>query len=390
MFVQSQQAFGADSQVHATLIEALKSRFDIHVACNAGSARDSEALAKFSGISGITVLPSGFGPTFTYQSRLRKLIGAFQLPSVLTASWRLLRYTRRSQVRIVHCTEKPRDCLYGLILQRFAGARLVVHLHVGYAPYFSRVTRKAVRDADAVIAISDFVKRTVLESGARDSGVHVVPNALSPEPWLSEKDARDGTRRSLAIRDDQVVITVAARLFRWKGQDFLVRAAAELVGEFPSLVVLIVGGDDSAAHPGTLPFSAELLELARELGVEANVRLLGVRRDMPAIYDATDVFCLPSTEEPFGMVFLEAMARQRPVVAFASGGAPEVVEDGVVGKLATPLDVASLAAALRPLLRDPGLRRTMGEAGLLRVRTKFLPGQVAPLVAQLYEQLADS
>jgi glycosyltransferase involved in cell wall biosynthesis len=96
---------------------------------------------------------------------------------------------------------------------------------------------------------------------------------------------------------------------------------------------------------------------------------------------------LASFEEPFGLVFAEAMAMKRPVVALASGGAPEVVDHGGSGLLAAPKDVEMIAAHLLTLLRDPALRARMGEHGRRRVETMFAPRRFARDAAALYDKL---
>jgi glycosyltransferase involved in cell wall biosynthesis len=99
---------------------------------------------------------------------------------------------------------------------------------------------------------------------------------------------------------------------------------------------------------------------------------------------ALDVFAMPSWEEPFGMVFLEAMAMKKPVVAWNSGGAPEVIVDGVTGFVVAPHDTASLAGALTRLLQDPTLRRRYGEAGRRRVEETFTPQRMCQDMLAVY------
>ena len=105
----------------------------------------------------------------------------------------------------------------------------------------------------------------------------------------------------------------------------------------PDVVLLVVG------EPIDPAFGDELAALARELGLGDNVRFLGRRPDVQSVMAAADVFAMPSHEEPFGLVFLEAMAMRRPVVALADGGTLEVVEHGKTGLLSTWEDVAQLA-----------------------------------------------
>ena len=102
---------------------------------------------------------------------------------------------------------------------------------------------------------------------------------------------------------------------------------------------------------------------------------------------ACDVFALPSFEEPLGLVFLEASAMKKPVVALNNGGAPEVVEHGASGLLSAPGDQAALTNNLLTLLRAPGVRVRMGEYGRRQVEARFTPERLARDVEQLYALL---
>ena len=121
---------------------------------------------------------------------------------------------------------------------------------------------------------------------------------------------------------------------------------------------------------GTGPELARLERRARELGLGERVAFLGhvSFERLAAEYRSADVFCLPSRQEGFGIVFLEAMAAGLPVVAARAAAVPEVVEDGVCGILVPPGDADALSAALDRLLEDTDARRRFGSAGALRVR----------------------
>jgi glycosyltransferase involved in cell wall biosynthesis len=102
---------------------------------------------------------------------------------------------------------------------------------------------------------------------------------------------------------------------------------------------------------------------------------------------ACDVFSLPSFEEPFGLVFAEAMAMKRPVVALDSGGTPEVVVHGQCGLLSSPGDIDTLAANLLRVLGDPALRAQFGEYGRSRIEEHFTPQRMASDFAALYARM---
>ncbi len=118
------------------------------------------------------------------------------------------------------------------------------------------------------------------------------------------------------------------------------------------------------------------------------VRLLGFRRDIPALMSACDIFVLPAPAEPFGLVLLEAMAMGKPVIAANAGGPCEIVVHGQTGLLFEPGNPQSLAAAIADLLNNPEKARAMGAAGRQRFEEHFTAGRMAAQVAAIYAAVA--
>jgi glycogen(starch) synthase len=177
----------------------------------------------------------------------------------------------------------------------------------------------------------------------------------------------------------RVVAMVGRLVSAQKGQDLLLRAMPEIRLHYPEAVLLIVGeGPDRAA----------LEALSRKLDLAAAVRFLGHRDDIPALLAASEVVAVPSVvEEAFGLTALEGMAAGRPVVAFASGGLPELVCHGETGILVPKGDVAGLASAIRRLLADAPLRHRLGAAGR-RVAAAFTTEARVEALSDIYEQIA--
>ncbi|CAK0751198.1 Glycosyltransferase [uncultured Gammaproteobacteria bacterium] len=200
----------------------------------------------------------------------------------------------------------------------------------------------------------------------RASVVHTFPN-LHPEPPLD--------RRELATPHDAKVLLALSRLHPKKGLDTLIHALVDL----PECVAWIAGDG---------PLENELQDLAGTCGVAERVRFLGWRTDRTALLRAADVCVLPSRYEPFGTVVVEAWAAGVPLVACAAAGPKAHVNDGVDGLVVPIDDVAALAAALRRVIDDSELRRSMIVAG----RQTYLHGftreaSVRDLTA-IYKRLA--
>ncbi|HVB34247.1 MAG TPA: glycosyltransferase family 4 protein [Patescibacteria group bacterium] len=212
-----------------------------------------------------------------------------------------------------------------------------------------------LRKARGIIAVSRNTAEAVerVQKVAREK-INVLPPALEPGAFL----AGTGQARLRVPPGSRVLLTVGRLLASepGKGVDTVIRALPQLLAAFPDLYYVIVGDGD--ARPS-------LESLAAGCGVAGRVIFAGEKAagSLRDYYEAADVFVMPSRQEGFGIVFLEAMAAGKPVVASACGGAQEVVREGEDGFLVEYGDVPALAERLARLLADDWLRRRMGEAG---------------------------
>jgi glycosyltransferase involved in cell wall biosynthesis len=386
LFLHSQPTFGADSVVHAHLIRELdRQRFSVHVACAAREGADVPiSFGILSQIPNIALRPTHFLPGFRRRSMgeiTRSLTSGARAPVDYLA---LSRYIAKHRIRIIHGTDRPRDAVYSVTLGRVTGARSIVHVHVKWSKEYSEPAKWAVRNADGVIGISRYVSDTVRQMGTPAHRIHTVLNCVDPAKWDPTLDGHR-VRRELGIPETAPLLVSVSRLFSWKGQRELVSALPAVLERVPETRLMIVGADEPFVHGGS--FTAELKELAQRLGIAERVIFTGARSDIPEVMAASDVFTMPSFEEPFGLVFLEAMAMQRPVVALDNGGTPEVVEDGRSGLLCAPGDVAALSTNIVTLLLDPALRARMGEYGRARVLDYFNSRRMAEDAARTYEAM---
>lgn len=394
LFLQSQTFFGADSAIHAQLMEHMSpEQVEVHVACNhhQDAHKEMTAIDRIQKIPGIKVRPTEFGPT-VFSRPLGEclwfgLTRGSLMPLHLLA---LAAYVKREGIQLIHGTEKPRDAFYGVLLGKLTGAKSVVHMHVRYADWLQPTVRWALRHADAVVGVSEFVSQTVIAAGIPAERVHTVVNALDNDSgtWEPRGTAEaQEVRQEFGIAPDAVLIGSCSRLFRWKGQRELIEAFASVLPEQPRTHLMIVGEDDSRANPGGGSFLAELQAQVKTLGIEDKVTFTGFRRDIPRLMNAFDIYAMPSFEEPLGMVYLEAMALAKPVVAYNNGGVPEVVEDKVTGLLTEPYKMDELAHSLRTLVASPALRQKMGNAGRERVLRESTPRQMCARMELVYRTI---
>jgi glycosyltransferase involved in cell wall biosynthesis len=274
-------------------------------------------------------------------------------------------FSRRHRCRLVHT-------FHGHVFEGYfsiAKSRLAV-----------LVERRLAALSDCILTLSeglhaDLVERFRIAPAAK---VRVVPLGLDLEPFL-DSSSRGVMRGELEIASDACVVTCVGRLVPVKNHSILLTAGALIARDgVNSIVLLIVGGGDL------------LHSLKREadgLGIAASVRFLGWRRDLPALYAASDIVVLTSLNEGTPVSLIEAMAAGLPVVATAVGGVPDVVEDGLTGTLVPSGSAEALAHAIVRLITDRELRETLGRAGRSRAFQRYTRQRLMTQVAALYEEL---
>jgi glycosyltransferase involved in cell wall biosynthesis len=381
LFINSALLIGADTSMHLLLLRNLpRERFELHAAGQPGSP--APAFDALRAIPGVALRATNFGPSLWQRSNVEKLADIARSLPAAASLLGLAAHIRRHRIEILHATGRPRDAVACVLLAALTGAKALIHMHVSYGDWMGRGVTWALGRADAIVGVSRFTAQSFVEAGYRPDRVHAVLNAIDPSRWDPSLDPAPG-RASLGVRDDAPVIVSVARLFRWKGHFELIRALALVKREFPDVRLAIVGSD----YPDNSGMTQLLKARARELGIEENVVFTGQRADVASLLAACDVFSLPSFEEPFGLVFAEAMAMKRPVVALDNGGTPEVVEHGKCGLLSPPGDIDALATNLLQLLRDPALRARLGAYGRARVEAHFTPQRMASDFTELYGRL---
>jgi glycosyltransferase involved in cell wall biosynthesis len=384
LFLHAQEDFGADAAVHADIMRHLdRDRFEVHVACTAGDGEhEPMPLGIMRSIPGLRVRPTQFLPWVGRD--VAKL--ATVIPSLWAAPgdfWNLRRYVKANHIRIIHSTDRPRNAVYGVALGKLTGAKSVVHVHVKWSDAYSRSARWGVQKADAIFGISKYVTGTVIDMGRSAADVRTVLNGIDPRRWDPSTDGAS-LRRELNIPLQAPLLASVSRLFSWKGHRELLQAFALARVQHPSLRLMIVGEDVNGPNGA---YIRELKQLTLQLNVADAVIFTGGRNDIPRVMAACDIFTLPSFEEPFGLVFLEAMAMQRPVIAIENGGTPEVIDNGLSGLLSAPWDIQALAANIMKLVANSDLRRRLGEHGRERVLNYFNTQRMADETARAYESV---
>lgn len=385
LFLQSQEKFYADSMIHVLLMRFLdREQFEIHIACNLEALRTNpDVIENLNSIADLRVYSTDFGPSLYLRPKLK---AAWQTvlnsPRVAYRLAKLANYMRQNKIDVVHCTEKPRDAFYGYLLARVTGARCLIHMHVKVENWISPLTRWAMRRADAIVGVSSFVAESNIAMGFPAARTHFVHNGIDISLWDADVKG-DRVRQELGIEPDTILLAAIGRLVYYKGQMELLQALEKVHRAHPKVHLLIVGeGDDI---PGS--YTQRIKAFVQNSVLKNVVTFTGHRPDVREILAACDIFTFPSFEEPFGMVYLEAMLMRKPVVALASGGAREIVEHGKSGLLSAPQDIDQLAANILTLIRDETLRRQLGEHGRRRVEAHFTAQRMARDFELLYQKI---
>ncbi len=263
-------------------------------------------------------------------------------------------------------------------IRRTLRSRTVQYFHAEEIGAKPRLAAFAARQADASIAVSAYTAGLLATAGAPPERVHVIANGTdipddpAPQPV-----------------DRPTILTIARIEERYKGHDTMVRALALVLAKVPDAQWVVIG--DGSLRPG-------LEQLARSYGVAGSIRFLGAVSDdqRNAWLARAHVLAMPSrlpagafAGEGFGIVYLEAAAYGKPVVAGNVGGAVDAVVDGETGLLVDPLDPLAVAGAITTLLQDEVLARRLGAAGQARAQRYAWPRVVERVQALLLAQLDD-
>jgi glycosyltransferase involved in cell wall biosynthesis len=249
----------------------------------------------------------------------------------------------------------------------------------------STLRRRALRGANLILTpTKDTADHIATQQQIPRNRVRVLPWALDPD---FETLAAVTSQSALPANfpSGRVILTVGRWQAneRYKGMDTLVSALPRLLHEWTDLQLVAVGeGDDQAW----------LEQLAEGCGVRRHVHFFSglTYSELAACYSACEIFALPSRGEGFGLVYLEAMARAKPVIGGAHGGAPEVIDDGRTGYLVQHGDAPQLATSIETLLANPEMAREMGARGRERVHRDFKFSVFAKSLKKIFRELCES
>ncbi len=287
----------------------------------------------------------------------------------------------------------------GITAKRELGLPLVFHVHStekgrtlgNCSEVVSSIEHRGGQMADLVITVSYAMKDELIELGFPKDKVKVCYNGVDPEKY-SPQAVDEGTRKKLreryGVNDDEQLVLFLGRLVWIKGADKLLMAMPHILQKIPNAKLVIVGLGDMEEH---------LKSMVKGLKLEDKVQFrfeFVPEEERIAHYAACDVAAFPSLYEPFGIVALEAMSMEKPVVVGASGisGMREiVVADGPeqCGYHVNPSDPVDIAWGIVSCLQDPNRKQQLGTNGRKRVLAEFTWDKMAQKTLETYEELVE-
>jgi glycosyltransferase involved in cell wall biosynthesis len=338
------------------------------------------SLAKHAGIDVIEVPDVIDLSAFRRDRIMRSLIkGIWKLPAMIRQILYVRNAIRHRPIDIIH-TNNPKSHVIGTLASMRLHKKIVFHMRdiflrrtLSYL-LFSVIGKWA---KPVCIAIS----QSVLASLPKSLQIHasVIYNGFHVPVIRKE---RKKVRDELGISGSEMVVISVGRIVPWKGYDVLVKAMATILKHQESRLIIV--GD-------VLYWESSYLEkikgLARDLGVFESVIFTGFVEDVNSLISASDLFILPSTQEPFGRVLVEAMLCQVPVIAFRSGGPIEIIEDNRTGILVESRDAERLGAAIDYILLDKEKRESMGIEARRQALKRFPMDKMISRLEALYRSM---
>jgi glycosyltransferase involved in cell wall biosynthesis len=302
---------------------------------------------------------------------------------VLSLAWLI----RRRRIDIVHAN-KNTLAIHVIPAAWLARAASVWHVR-NRARNFGRVGAWLVRHCSSLVFVSESISEPFREAFPEAAEkMTVLHEGIEPSLYAAREMGTD-FRDAIGAQPGERLVGTLGRITPWKGQDDFLRAAAIVAEAHPEARFLVVGDcvSSRAEVAADEAYRESLHALADELGIADRVRFTGYRDDVAAVMNALDVFVLPSHDEPFGLVVLEAMAAARPIVATRAGGVPEIVRDEAEALLVPTRDPETMAAASGRLLADEQLAAELARAAEARVAAEFPLWRHAARAREIYERL---
>lgn len=297
--------------------------------------------------------------------------------NIILCSIYLAKLTRRLKIEYIYANT-TKALIYAIVTKILTAKKIVWHVRDNKHSLFQY--RLFTKCSDIIIPVSKYISTQIRTNANK---VHVVYGGVDIHKWSPSNKSQNSLRAELKIPEETVLLATIGQLTSWKNHfDFI--KVADLVGKYyPNTHFLIIGDNISGREN---KYKTELKKKVDELQLNSAITFLGNRQDIKEILGQIDILVHPAINEPFGRVLVEAMAMEKPVIAYDCGGPKEIVKDNKTGYLVKTYDYKALAEKTINLLRNENLRIEMGNAGRRRVIEKFNIERYRNEIEELFDQ----
>ena len=310
----------------------------------------------------------------THVLKFPKII-TLRVDQIFSTLYELNRFCKTNRIDLIH-TDGPRNAFYGGIVARLQKIPMIWHIRASNRDRYDRLLYQL---SSKIILVARILRRRFQWVKTDDKFVTIY-NGIDLSVFRNDK-GNYSIRKQYGIGDEELLISVTARVERLKGQKFLIEACGKLRSRLSNYRILIAG---EIAEPA---YQKECQELAVAYGIKDKIIFTGHVENVAQIMNATDIFVLPSLFEAFPRAVIEAMGAGRPVVATDVGGCVEAVENEVSGFIVPPGNVTALADVLHKLGKDKQLRDVVGKAARIRAEKKFNIEENVRQTEKVYHEL---
>jgi glycosyltransferase involved in cell wall biosynthesis len=288
--------------------------------------------------------------------------------SIIISSIKIIWIVNKNDIQIIYANT-IKAALYGVLAKRFTNIKLVCHIRDNIEPGLAE--KFLIKKDVAFISNSKHVcEQFTLEF----KNIHLIYSGVDIEKWKIKEnemfDSMDKEKLGLyySVTSTSIVVACIGQLTRWKKQTDFIHAAKIILARYENVLFLVVGDDLSGREK---KYKNELLKLAESLNLTHKVYFVGHKENIVEVMNSIDILVHPAINEPFGRVLIEAMALEKPIVAYNCGGPSEIIIDGETGFLVEPHNFEQLAEKTMKLINDKEICIRMGKAGRQRVVEKF-------------------
>lgn len=288
---------------------------------------------------------------------------------------RLISYVKREQPALIHANTNFASLYSGILSKttKIPAIGLIQDIEA-----LGRMGRWMVRQNTKTIAISEAVSKYLIQEGVPKRKIVRIHHGVDLQKYQL-RSGIDGKNSA-----SHTIIGIVGQLGERKGHLYLLKAARSITQTCPHVSVWIVGNEP---RNSTERYTERLQSYVKNAQLEQHVTFWGFRKDIPDILAQLDILVLPSLQEPFGKIVIEAMAMGKPVIASRVGGVPEIVMHGETGILVPPKDSAAIQQALEQLIHDQEKRKQMGIEGRKRVEQHFSLEKTVRSTEHAYEKI---